>query len=168
MCAEVFALLYRKIESYIREFLLAEHNKVLLVEGARQLAGACTCRNNIDSYWAESAEMGVPTGFFEEFLIANGCGQNVISTMYEHYKKRQPLDVDKKSPKAEGESASSITELEKSDFAHVEIEPPVQGLYGLGTFSKSCKVQRMQSCEEIQEALLKLVLGSGTGVDRGI
>ena len=183
-CMEVFALLYRKIESYIREFLLADHNKVLLVEGARQIGKSYIIRKvgndlfenyielnmaedktnarlfehvtstesfyiavssiagermntqkdtlifideiqeypnlltllkflkqeNKYTYVASGSLLGlalaettsIPIGSiqrkrmyqldFEEFLIANGCGENVIAAMYEHYKNRQPLE----------------------------------------------------------------------------
>ena len=177
-------MLYRKIESYIREFLLAEHNKVLLVEGARQIGKSYIIRKvgndlfenyielnmaedktnahlfervtstesfyiavsslagermnthkdtlifideiqeypnlltllkflkqeNKYTYVASGSLLGlalaettsIPIGSiqrkrmyqldFEEFLIANGCGENVISAMYERYKNRQPLE----------------------------------------------------------------------------
>ncbi len=181
---EVFALLYRKIESYIREFLLTEHNKVLLVEGARQIGKSYIIRKvgndlfenyielnmaedktnarlfehvtstesfyiavssiagermntqkdtlifideiqeypnlltllkflkqeNKYTYVASGSLLGLALAEatsiligsiqrkrmyqldFEEFLIANGCGENVIAAMYEHYKNRQPLE----------------------------------------------------------------------------
>lgn len=37
MQVEVLTMLYRKIESFIRNHLVSKNNKILLIEGARQI-----------------------------------------------------------------------------------------------------------------------------------
>lgn len=66
-------MLYRKIESYIENFLKSESNKVLIIDGARQIGKTYIIRHVGKKLFPNFIEINLLQDFLSEKLFANTC-----------------------------------------------------------------------------------------------
>lgn len=83
-------MLYRKIEKDIKNYLISNSNKVLIIEGARQIGKTFIIRKVGKELFENFKEMYQLD--FEEFLIANGFSFDVIDDFRESFKTYKTID----------------------------------------------------------------------------